>query len=112
MTRKLAAFLTALAVALCFSRAAAWAALARGGDAHACCRHEAPAKPPVLSECCAPAAAVGAVMFVRAVGPALSSALPVLAAPPAVDVVVPDASAPPGVFADRAAVPARAPPLA
>ena len=112
MIRKAAAVLSALALALCFSRAAAWAAVARHGDAHACCRHGAPAKTPTLSDCCATPAAVGAVHIVRVDAPALLVALPVLPALPVFAVVAANTAAPPGVRTYRAAVPARAPPLA
>ncbi|MFI5345109.1 MAG: hypothetical protein ACHQ51_01930 [Elusimicrobiota bacterium] len=112
MTRKLAAVLFALAVALCFSRAGAWAALANHGDAHACCRHGAPAKTLTLSDCCATGAAVGAVQIVRADTSAAAAALPAVHAAPVFVAFVPSVEAPPGALAYRTAPPARAPPLA
>ena len=112
MTRKFAAILSALAVALCFSRAGAWAALANHGDAHACCRHDAPAKTATLGDCCVTVAAVGAVHIVRADAPAIPAAFPVFVVAYVFGASVSDVTTPPGVFADRAAVPARAPPLA
>ena len=111
MTRKLAAVLSALALALCFSRATAWGALAHHGDAHACCHHGAPATT-TLNDCCVTTAAVGAVHFIRVAAPALPVALPVLPAAPVFAVSSPEPKAPPGVRTYRAAVPARAPPLA
>ncbi len=106
MRRRIAAVLTVLALASCFGRVSAWAA--GPGEAHACC---APAKAPVLSDCCAVGAAVAAPQSPR---PDL-----VLVALPA-PVVVPsgfvalaaEAPAPPGPQILRASVPARAPPLA
>jgi hypothetical protein len=112
MPRKLPAILSALALALCFSRAAAWASVVNHGDAHACCRHGAPAKTPTLNDCCVSTAAVGAVHLVRVDAPALLVALPVLPAASALVVTTPDIEAPPGARTYRAAVPARAPPLA
>jgi hypothetical protein len=111
MIRKFAAVLSALALALCFSRAAAWAATARGGDAHACCHHGAPAAP-TLNDCCVATAAVGAVLLVRVDAPALMAALPVLSAAPVVAPEAPQPAPSPGVRTYRAAVPARAPPPA
>jgi hypothetical protein len=111
MTRKLAAFLSSLALALCFSRATAWAAIVRHGDTHACCHHGAPATT-TLNDCCVTTAAVGAVSLVRVDAPALPVALPVLPAAPVFAAETPQPAAPPGVQTYRAAVPARAPPLA
>jgi hypothetical protein len=111
MTRKLAAVLSALALALCFSRAAAWAASVRHGDAHACCHHGAPATT-TLNDCCVTTAAVGAIHLIRIDAPALPIALPGLPAAPFFVALKPTASAPPGVRTYRSAVPARAPPLA
>jgi hypothetical protein len=111
MTRKLAAILSALALALCFSRAAAWAAIAHHGDAHACCHHGAPATT-TLNDCCVTTAAVGAVSRGRVAAPARPVALLVLPAAPAFAADAPESKAPPGVRTYRAAVPARAPPLA
>lgn len=111
MTRKLAAVLSALALALCFSRATAWAAVSHHRDAHACCHHGAPATT-TLNDCCVTTAAVGAVHFVRVDAPALLVALPVLPAAPVFVAATPPVTAPPGPWTYRAAVPARAPPLA
>lgn len=111
MRRTLAAF-TIAALALCFGRVASYAAV-RPAAAHACCqapRHQAAA----ITDCCPTAAAV--------VAPRVPVAAPVVAAPrndapvatpqplfiASVDVL----ADPPGPPGHRAAVPARAPPLA
>ncbi len=112
MTRRALAVLTVLALASCFGRVSAWANAP--GDAHACCRGESstPAKGPVLAECCAVTAAVGAVKtvpasltFVIVDSPAPA---PSFAAAPLAEA----GSSPPGPQTLRSAVPARAPPLA
>jgi hypothetical protein len=112
MPRKLAALLPALALALCYAHAGSWASVAKGGDAHACCRHGAPAKAEAPTDCCVTPAAAGAVHVVRVDAPAVLAALPALHAAPIFFAFVPQAAAPRRAGVDRAAAPARAPPLA
>jgi hypothetical protein len=110
MTRKFAAILAVLALATCAGRVSAWASAP--GDEHACCRGEASApETPAVIECCATPAAVAAV---RVPAPAVVL-VGVPAAEPLVPVFAPlavESEAPPGPQTLRAAVPARAPPLA
>jgi hypothetical protein len=112
MTRRFAALLPALALALCYARAASWAAVANGGEAHACCRRGAASKAPTLTDCCVMPAAAGAVHVVRVDAPAIPAAIPVLHVPPGFVADAPSAAAPSARRAFREAAPARAPPLA
>ncbi|MDO8757478.1 MAG: hypothetical protein Q7J64_05665, partial [Elusimicrobiota bacterium] len=61
MIRKFCAALAVLALASCFGQVSSWAAVP--GDSLACCTGEssAPAKGPVVTECCATPAAAHAV---------------------------------------------------
>jgi hypothetical protein len=112
MTRKFSAALSALALALCFSRGAAWAAAVNHRDAPACCRHCAPTKAAISNDCCPATAAAGAVRVARVDAPAVVVAPAVLPAARELAFVVPHIGSPPGSRTYRAAAPARAPPLA
>ena len=113
MTRRIAALLPALALALCYARAGAWAGPSKAGGEHACCGRGAPAKTGAMSDCCVSAAAAGSVHLVRVDAPAIAASLPA-AFPdaPLFAVLVPALPASSPGFADRASSPARAPPLA
>lgn len=112
MTRKLCAVLAVLALASCFGRVSAWAAVP--GDPHACCAGEssAPEKGPVVAECCATPASAAAVEPLAPEQSFIVVAAPSLAPSVAVESVEFDASGPPGPDALLSSVPARAPPLA
>lgn len=112
MRRRALAVLSVLALASCFGRVSAWANAP--GDAHACCRGEssAPAKGPVLAECCAVTAAVGAVKAVPASLTFIIVESPALATSVTASPVTETGTSPPGPQTFRSAVPARAPPRA
>jgi hypothetical protein len=110
MSGKVAAALLVLVLASCFGRVSAWAAAP--GDAHACCHGSAPAKGPVLSDCCAVPAVSGEVAVVRGELLAFLAEAPEIPPVVAVHSVPAERPAPPGPQTLRPAVLARAPPLA
>ena len=111
MTRRLAAALSALALALCYARVGSWAGGSIRG-AHSCCGRDAPAKSSTLTDCCLVSAAAGAVHIVRVDAPAILAALPLPHDSSVSFAFAPEIALPWNGRADRAAAPARAPPLA
>lgn len=111
MSRKFCAVLAVLALASCFGRVSAWAAVP--GDPHACCPGDsAPDKGPVVAECCAVPATAAAVKPLAPERTYFVVAAPVMAPSFSVESVEAAASGPPGPDAFLSSVPARAPPLA